>query len=191
MLENSAILNYGKIIINLNLTPVVMTKTLYIMCGVGFSGKSTLSKKIAEYKNAVLVSQDDIYFEKERELNLSEDSDKDWKQVLSIAKSKIKYNLTNGRSVVFDHTNLRRSFRDKLRSMAKGLNAEFVTIYLDTPLNLQIERRLKNQETWGRHDVKQRHLDYAHTTLEIPKKDENVLVFTPEKDLNSWLSNLP
>ena len=168
-----------------------MAKTLYIVCGVGFSGKSTLSKKIAEYKNAVLVSQDNIYFEKEKKLNLNEDSDKDWKRVLDIAKSKIKYNLARDRSVVFDHTNLRHGFREKLRSMAKSSNAETVIIYLDTPLNVQIERRLKNQGIGGRHDVKQRHLDYAHATLEIPKKDENVFVFTPKTDLDSWLSNLP
>lgn len=44
--------------------------TLYIMCGVGFSGKSTLAKKIAEHTGAMLVSQDALYFEKEKELNL-------------------------------------------------------------------------------------------------------------------------
>jgi len=41
------------------------SKTLYIMCGVGFAGKSTLAKKIAEYTGATLVSQDAMYFEKE------------------------------------------------------------------------------------------------------------------------------
>ncbi len=40
---------------------------LYIMSGVGFSGKSTLAKKIAEYTGATLVSQDGLFFEKEKE----------------------------------------------------------------------------------------------------------------------------
>lgn len=45
---------------------------LYIMSGVGFSGKSTLAKKIADHTDAALVSQDGLFFEKEKELGIDQ-----------------------------------------------------------------------------------------------------------------------
>ena len=52
--------------------------TLYIMCGVGFSGKSTLAKKISEYIGATLINQDDLYFENYKKIHLDLDSDEHW-----------------------------------------------------------------------------------------------------------------
>src|SRR3990167_7901222 len=67
-----------------------MVKILYIMCGVGFSGKSTLAKQIAEHTGAVLVSQDALFFEKEKELNLDQDSDEKWRMILAVWFVEIK-----------------------------------------------------------------------------------------------------
>ena len=52
------------------------------MVGVGFSGKSTLAKKIAEHFDIPLISQDAMFFEKEKELNLDQDSDEQWRMLL-------------------------------------------------------------------------------------------------------------
>jgi len=161
------------------------------MCGVGFAGKSTLSKKIAEHKNGVLVSQDDIYFEKEKEWNLDENSDEDWDRVLNVSKERIKENLSNSNSVVFDHVNLKHSHRKELIDMAKEFEAKTIVVYLDTPLDIQKGRQLKNKETKKRHNVKQEFLDEALEELEIPHESESVFVFTPETDIESWLNKLP
>lgn len=37
-----------------------MKNKLYLMCGKMASGKSTLSKKLAEENNAILLSEDEI-----------------------------------------------------------------------------------------------------------------------------------
>jgi len=166
-------------------------KTLYIMVGVGFSGKSTLSKRIAEYKDAVLVSQDGIWLEKEKELNLIEDSDKDWHMILNIAKQRIRDELAKDNSVVFDHVNLRHSHREVMGSIAKEFGARLIVVYLDTPLDIQKERQSKNKEIKERHDVKQEYLDEAIEELEIPQESENVFIFKPEANIESWLSKLP
>ena len=161
------------------------------MVGVGFSGKSTLAKQIVEYKNAVLVSQDDLWFEKEKEWDLSLDSDEDWDRVLQISKQRVRENLAEGESVVFDHVNLRHNHREELINMAKSYNARAVIIYLDTPIDIQKERQIKNKETKERHDVKQEELDDAIKELEIPEESENVFVFKPETNLESFLERLP
>ncbi len=161
------------------------------MCGVGFSGKSTIAKKISEYKNAVLISQDDVWFEKENKWNLDESSDEDWDRVLKISKQKVKDELAKGNSVVFDHVNTKHSHREELRNIAKEFNTQAIVIYLDTPVDIQKKRQIKNTKTKERHHVKQEFLDEAIEELEIPQETENVFVFRPETDIESWLSKLP
>ena len=160
------------------------------MCGLGFSGKSTLAKKISEYKNAVLVSQDAIYFEKEKELDPSLSSEEEWKLIWNIAEERIVRALRAGNSVVYDSTNTRREHRERFRNVASSSGAESVVVLLKTPDEILTARQLKNKETKERHDVKQEYLDQARTEMEVPGEDEKVLVFTPESDLVEWLTKL-
>ena len=168
----------------------IQMQTLYIMCGVGFSGKSTLAKKISEHIGAVLVSQDAMYFEKQKELNIDQDDDNQWRILLDLCKEKILDNLKQGKSVVFDNVSAKVEHREELRQLVKLANAKTKVIFLDTPLEVQKERRLKNRETGERHDVKQEYLDQAIKELEIPTKDEDVLVFKPDSNLETFLDSL-
>jgi predicted kinase len=166
-------------------------KKLYIVCGVAFSGKSTLSKKIAEYKHATLVSQDSLWFEKKKELNLDPDSDQDWDMVLRLSKEVVRDTLVKGDSVVFDDISLKYSDRESLRNIAKECGAEVVLVYLDTPRNVQKERQIKNLETKERHDVPEELIHWGLEELELPKESEEAFVFKPETNLADWLSKLP
>jgi predicted kinase len=167
-----------------------MEKILYIMCGVGFSGKSTLAKKISEHKQAALVSQDAIYFEKEKELDPTLSSDKEWELIWNIAIERVVGYLKQGKSVVYDSTNTRREHRDRFRKIALENNARAIVVYLNTPDEVLLARQMKNKETKERHDVKQEYLDQARAEMEIPQSDENPIVFTPESDLVEWLDKL-
>lgn len=164
---------------------------LYVMVGVGFSGKSTLAKKIAEHFHIPLVSQDGMYFEKVKELNIDQDSDEEWRLLLDMCLEEISKLLKEGKSVVFDNVNLMREHRDELRKIAEEAGAKTVAIYLDTPEEILTERQEKNKTTGERHDVKQEYLDDAKEQLEIPGKDENTYVFTPEIDFDSFVQKLP
>lgn len=166
-------------------------KKLYFLCGVAFSGKSTLAKQIAEYKNAVLVSQDEIWFEKKKEMNLDLNSDEDWGKVQQISKAKIKEVLLKGESVVYDDISLKLKARESLRNLARDCGGESVLIYLDTPRDVQQERRIKNAETKERHDVPSHIINWGLEELEIPQEGENPFIFRPESDLKDWLSKLP
>ena len=127
--------------------------TLYILCGLGFSGKSTLAVKISEYKNAVLVSQDAIYFEKEKELDPNLSDGERWELIRAIAFERISDNLKKSMSVVYDSTNTRREHRDIVRKIASENNARAFVVFVDTPDNILVERQMKNKETKERHDV--------------------------------------
>lgn len=165
-------------------------KILYIMCGVGFSGKSTLAKKISEYKQAALVSQDAIYFEKEKELDPALSSDQEWELIWNIAIERIVEYLKQGKSVVYDSTNTRREHRDRFRNIALENGVKAIVVFLDTPDEVLLARQMKNKETKERHDVKQEYLDQARAEMEIPQSDENPLIFNPECDLAEWLHRL-
>ncbi|MES2213669.1 MAG: ATP-binding protein [Patescibacteria group bacterium] len=161
--------------------------TLYIMCGVGFSGKSTLAKKISERTGAILVSQDALFLEKEKELNLDQDSDDQWRMLLEMCKEKIYQYLSEGKSVVYDSTNTRFEHREEIRKVAEPLGVQTKIILLDTPIEVQTERQKKNLETGERHDVKQEYLDQAIAELEIPAESENTLTFKPDDNVEDFL----
>ena len=164
---------------------------LYIMCGVGFAGKSTLAKNISEHLEIPLVSQDGLFFEKEKELNLNQDSDAQWEMLLGMCKQRIREIMTEGKSVVFDNVNLKHAHRDELREIAKEVGGKAVVIYLDTPEETLNKRQDRNKVTRERHDVKQEYLDDAKMQLEIPQRGEDVYTFTPETNLEQFLDNLP
>lgn len=164
---------------------------LYIMVGVGFAGKSTLAKNIAEHFHITLVSQDGLFFEKEKELNLNEDNDEQWEMLLTMCKQRIKELMISGQSVVFDNVNLKKAHRDELRGLVKEVNGKAVVVYLDTPEEILNKRQDRNKVTRERHDVKQEYLDDAKVQLEIPTIDEDTYVFTPETDLADFISKLP
>lgn len=161
------------------------------MCGVAFSGKSTLAKKIAEAKNAILVSQDEHWFERKMEWNLDHDSDEDWERILTISRDRAEQELMAGHSVVFDDISLKYSDRYFLRSLARENDAESILVYLDTPREVQEERKLQNFKTKERHDVPQHIIDWGISELEIPQEEERPFIFKPSFDVSDWLSRLP
>ena len=160
------------------------------MCGVGFAGKSTLAKKIAEYTGATLVSQDAMYFEKEEELKLDPDSDEQWRMILDMSQNRIREELSKGNSVVFDDTSLQVSHRDELRNIAQEIGAETKVVFLDTPIEIQKERQAQNKITSERHDVEQHHLDKAIEDLQPPTADEHVIVVKPGYDFSEIIPQL-
>jgi predicted kinase len=160
------------------------------MCGVGFAGKSTLAKKIAEHLNIPLVSQDALFFEKKNELNLKDSDDNQWQMLLDMCKQKIRELLIEGKSVVFDNVNLKRQHRDELKELARAAGAGAVVIYLDTPEEILNKRQERNFATNERHNVKQEYLDDAKIQLEIPSTDENVLSYKPEMTIDDFIKKL-
>lgn len=161
------------------------------MCGLAFSGKSTLARKIAEHKNALLVSQDNIWHAKEEELRLDPDSDEDWERIQGLSRAEIKRHLLKGDSVVYDDISLRRSDRELLRTLAKDCGAEAILVYLDTPREIQQERKAKNLITKERHDVPDHIVDWGLTQLEAPEASEDSFVFTLDTNVSDWLTALP
>ncbi len=110
--------------------------------------------------------------------------------ILNICKERIKENISKNKSVVFDNTNTRFKNREEIRNIARLIGIPTKVIFLDTPIEVQKERQIKNLSTNKRHNVKQEYLDQAVAELEIPTETENVIVFKPEDNIEIFLQKL-
>ena len=162
---------------------------LYIMCGLAFSGKSTLARKIAERTDSKLVAFDKLWVEQDKQKPIPKGSE-GWRYIRDLAKREILVSLQTGTSVVYDDNNPRKEHREELRSVAKNAGADTVVIYLDTSLDVIRAREKANRDSQDRHDVEQENFEKVMKDLEVPTIDENTIVFRPEMNINSFIEKV-
>jgi len=163
---------------------------LYIMCGLAFSGKSTLARQIAERTGSKLIAFDKLWVEKDKENPVPKGED-GWKFIRKVGKDEVVNTLQEGSSVVYDDNNVRFEHREELREIARKFNAKSVVIYLNTPIKIIRERETTNRLTGERHEVEPENFQTVLEQLETPRADENMLEFTPNMDVEKFLSELP
>ena len=162
---------------------------LYIMCGLAFSGKSTLSCKIAEYTGAKRIAFDELWVEKEKEKPISK-GDEGWKFIREAGLREVAKALSEGISVVYDDNNPRFEHREEVRKIAERLGIKNLVIYLNTPLEIIKSRETANRNTGERHEVEPLNFQKVANDLEVPTSKENFIEFTEETDLNDFLQKI-
>lgn len=100
-----------------------MFATLYIMIGPPGCGKSYYAEKLRSFNGAKIVSSDDI----RKKLYGDENVQKNNRKVFDIAHFLIMEELREGRSVIFDATNVTQDNRFKLMQELEGLKQ---TVYI-------------------------------------------------------------
>lgn len=154
---------------------------LYIMCGLAFSGKSTLSKKIALEKGFKCVAFDEMWQKVDK---------KSWKLVRKACLSEVSELLKSGLSVIYDDNNPRFEHREEFRKVAQKLRAKVTVIYLNTPIEIIREREIKNRITKDRHEVDPINFNKVASDLEIPNQNEKFVEFTPNTNLEYFLQTI-
>ncbi len=160
---------------------------LYIMCGLAFSGKSTLARKIAVYTGSKLVAFDKLWVEKEKAQPISKDA-VGWQFIRKVGQEEVAKALNQGLSVVYDDNNVRFEHREELRQIAKEFGAEDFVVYLKTPMSVILDREATNRITGQRHKVDPIDFQTVAEQLEPPTPEENVIEFVPEDTIDDWLS---
>ncbi|MDP2651060.1 MAG: ATP-binding protein [bacterium] len=163
-----------------------MKPILYIMCGLAFSGKSTLAKAIAKHTGATLISQDAIWFEKLEEEKTTGNKPT-YNAVLNISRRKICEALALGRSAVFDNTNAGFNHREEFRQIANECGAKSFVVYLNVSDEELLRRQNANRITKERHDPQEKDIQTVRDHFEAPTQDEKVLEFLPNEDVTNWL----
>lgn len=123
-------------------------KTIYILCGVAGSGKSTWAKEQIKKNNGVIISRDEIRFNILKENNLDIESHYfDFeKEVLQnwLKEIKDKASSNSEINIYADATNLNKKSRNRiLNQLPKDINVVYVIF--DTPLETILERNSKRE----------------------------------------------
>lgn len=154
--------------------------TLYVMCGIPGSGKSSfIASHINEDKMICIsrdkirfqfVAEDEEYFSKENEV---------WKEFVR----QINYFLGKGYDVIADATHINQGSRRKLLNEITVKGIDYKAIYMDTPVSICLER---NSLRKGRACVPSTAIKRMYSQFEEPIIEEgfSVIMRVPYKKEN-------
>jgi len=158
------------------------------MCGLPFSGKTTLARALANQCGCVHLDLDAIA----RKKNLFPEegiNDEQWGHVFREVYRQVATLLTSGKSVVFDAVNYDRVGRDRLRTIAQQSDSAVHVIYIDLPIQEIKQRWQSNQANRQRAPVRDKDFVGLATEFEIPTVEENLLVYDGIQSIEEWLTH--
>jgi predicted kinase len=160
--------------------------TLYLLCGLAFSGKSTLAEAMSRHLGCAVISLDDI--NARRGLFGGQGIPvEEWARTHDEAIRELEAALREGRSVVVDDTNCFRLLRDDYRAVAERYGVPSVVIHVDVPLDLALARLRANDRETSRAPVREAILRELAEKLEPPEPDEAVVVFPADASPDAWV----
>ena len=160
--------------------------TLYIMCGLPFSGKTTLARAIADQWGCVHLDLDSLA---NREGFFPEEGidDKQWSLLFSEAHQYLAALLSSGKSVVFDAVNYDRVGRDRLRAIAQQNGSAVYVLYTKLTIQELEQRRQDNRDTRQRPNVRDNDVVELARDFEVPTTEENLLVYDGTQPISEWI----
>lgn len=160
---------------------------LYILTGLPYSGKTTLSRELVKRFGFSRVSMDDVIRKKGYEIE--EMTQEDWNTVYSEGYDRLNNLLAEGKTVVLDLGNLKRSERNTARKIANSLGTKYKLIYLNIPVKVIKERWSRNENTKERGQLESVTLERAIKMFEEPTEEENYTVYNQDMDLEEWIKD--
>jgi predicted kinase len=163
----------------------MLKQTLYIMTGLPYSGKTTLTKELVKRFGFSVVSMDDIM--EEKGLDSATMVQDDWNAVYSEAYEKLKSLLKDGKSVIVDCGNLPVHERETPRNIATSFGITSKLIYINTSKEEILRRWEENQTTKQRGHLEETGLNFAFELFEEPTDKENPIIYNQSMNLDSWI----
>ncbi len=159
---------------------------LYILCGLPFSGKTTLQRELVRRLGMQVVSVDRIMDEADmwREGHPTQD---DWDIAYLEAYGQIREYLQEGKTVIFDCANLPFHERENARAIADSLAATHQLIYINTSKDEILRRRQRNRGTKERDDLDEAMMENAFRMFDEPTGREHPIIYNHQMDVGSWV----
>jgi len=145
---------------------------IVVLCGRSFSGKSTMAAEAARRLHADVISLDAINAER----NLRSGAGlpvEQWAKTFEMAQSRARVLLDSGATVIVDDTSSPRFLRDAWRRLAAETRVRLVLVYVNTPVEVSLERHAANRGVRGRPDVDDEVLREHLESFETPTQDED------------------
>ncbi|MCA9877267.1 MAG: AAA family ATPase [Thermomicrobiales bacterium] len=147
-----------------------------------------LARRLAEHLGVPRVDPDEVSHRLGLGLSGAFLSNAQWAEIHALAEQEACAHLRAGVSVIYDTTAFTRQQRDALRNLAARCGATAQVIFVDTPREVARQRWQTNETTRQRPRVHPDDFAMVADQFEPPGPEEAVLRFTPEADLDAWLS---
>jgi predicted kinase len=162
-------------------------KRLFIMCGIAFSGKTTVAMQLVQAVGCAYVSLDDI--NAERGLHGGEGiAVGEWERTHGIALERMRGLMARGEGIVLDDTNCFRTLRDRYSELARENGYIVELVYLDVSLEEVQARMVRNSVTAARPAIESHVFGEHIQKFEPPQTDEVATVLRNVQDVSQWIS---
>jgi predicted kinase len=159
------------------------------MCGVAFSGKTTLSRRIAAHCGHHRVCLDELNAARGLGQIGPEDIPvEEWERSSMEAAARIDALLAHGQSVVLDDTNCYRFLRERYRAVAARHGVPSLIVYLPFTVEQGLRRIALNRIEHTRIDFPEHLYRFHVSQFEPPEHDEPGIVFHPDDNPLHWVS---
>lgn len=163
---------------------------LYIFCGIPFSGKTTVAKKLVDKLGYVRVDLDKIKFNLFGKDVMDEEIDQSgWDRIYQKMYQIILELLKQDKIVICDTGNFTKYERGLVRDIADKLGLGSKTVFVNTPREVARQRWFDNKNSKLRFDISENSFNEAVAEMEIPEEIENVIVYKEGEDLEKWIKS--
>jgi predicted kinase len=160
---------------------------LFALCGLAFSGKTTLARAIARLAGAEYVGLDDI--NEERGLRGGEGIPvEEWERASGIAVARIERLLDAGRDVVLDDTLCFRWLRDRYAAVADRHAARFVLIYVSVSTQEIYRAMARNDAAPERNPIRPEVFEAHALSFEHPTAEERPVIYDRTVPVEEWIT---
>lgn len=163
--------------------------TVFLMCGLTFSGKTAVAKRIASEFGCDYVSLDEINDERGlwggHGIPVEE-----WERTHEIALTRMRERLDRGACVVVDDTNNLRWLRDRFRAVADEGGHDVVLVYVTAPIEEIRQRMTQADRTRERRPVSEEVFEEHVNSFEEPTSDESPVVYRSNENVQGLLDAL-
>ncbi|MGV3616160.1 MAG: AAA family ATPase [Fimbriimonas sp.] len=125
-----------------------MRPTALLLCGLPYSGKSTLAESLI-IDGYFVISLDAINHERGLGLDGQSVPGSEWMETHRIALERLRAYLQAGHNVIWDDTNYAAWIRDPIFEAALESGAEPLVVLVDTPVEI-VRRRAEEAKAQGR-----------------------------------------
>ncbi|MBP9700400.1 GNAT family N-acetyltransferase [Candidatus Woesebacteria bacterium] len=162
---------------------------LFIFCGLPFSGKTTITKKLVEMFHWRRIDLDEIKFELLGNDITDEDIDQSgWDNIYQEMYQRIDNALKTGETVLNDTGNFTKSERDCVRAIGEKRGVDVVTVYVDVPAKVARKRLQENRISKLRFDVSDEAFEGTVQEMESPTESEKHITYKQNDSMDSWIA---
>lgn len=160
---------------------------LLVLCGLPFSGKSTLGRALAERLGAIHVEVDRLHADVADALEGRRIERQEWIAAYQAAYREVEAALSDGRVVVFDAVSYRRVQRDRVRRIANRFGVPMTIVYLDVDPDQARARLEANRRAPLRVNVPDVDFEEVASGMQPPMDDEPHIRYRPDEPIFDWI----